>query len=74
MATINATIPELLETIQDALFQKAKAGRDEKLATALNWEDFVAALEKDCLVLTPFCDIGEWEEKVKVCGDVLFYY
>ena len=24
------------------------------------------ALEKDCMVLTPFCDIAEWEDTVKV--------
>ncbi len=30
------------------------------------WEDFVPALEKQCMVLTPFCDQAEWEEKVKV--------
>jgi prolyl-tRNA synthetase len=48
------------------MFIKAKAGRDEKMATVLKWEDFVPALEKDCLVLTPFCDEAEWEEKVKV--------
>ena len=48
------------------MFIKAKAGRDEKMATVLKWEDFVPALERDCLVLTPFCDLAEWEEKVKV--------
>lgn len=29
------------------------------------WEDFVPQLEKQCMVLTPFCDLTEWEEKVK---------
>lgn len=53
------------------MFIKAKAGRDEKMATVLKWEDFVPALEKDCLVLTPFCDLAEWEEKVKVCNILL---
>ena len=58
-------IPVLLETIQAELFAKAKAGRDEKIVSVLRWEDFVPALEKDCLVLTPFCDLAEWEDKVK---------
>jgi prolyl-tRNA synthetase len=66
VAEIEAKIPTLLEAIQKAMFDKAKAGRDEKLATALNWKDFIRALEQDCMVLTPFCDDGEWEEKVKV--------
>jgi prolyl-tRNA synthetase len=59
-------IPALLATIQSDMFIKAKAGRDEKMATVLKWEDFVPALERDCLVLTPFCDQAEWEDKVKV--------
>jgi prolyl-tRNA synthetase len=69
---IETTITALLNTNQASLFAKAKEGRDEKLATALNWKDFISALEKDCLVLTPFCDIGEWEEKVKVRNFILF--
>lgn len=68
IAVINAntTIPALLTTIQSDMFQKAKAGRDEKMETVLKWADFVPALNKNCLVLTPFCDQEEWEEKVKV--------
>mmetsp|Transcript_26874 Transcript_26874/g.25733 ORF Transcript_26874/g.25733 Transcript_26874/m.25733 type:complete len:370 (+) Transcript_26874:1098-2207(+) len=67
IAVINAntTIPALLTTIQSDMFQKAKAGRDEKMETVLKWADFVPALNKNCLVLTPFCDQEEWEEKVK---------
>lgn len=48
------------------MFQKAKAGRDEKVVQVTKWEDFVPALENKCLVLTPFCDQAEWEDKVKV--------
>ena len=55
----------LLDTIQDVMFAKAKAGRDEKLVQVTRWEDFVPALEKGCLVLTPFVDNAEWEDKVK---------
>ena len=67
VADAGTIVPALLVTIQSDMFIKAKAGRDEKMATVLKWEDFVPALEKDCLVLTPFCDEAEWEEKVKVC-------
>jgi prolyl-tRNA synthetase len=54
-----------LETIQAAMFEKAKAGRDEKIVEVTEWKDFVPALERQCMVLTPFCDQAEWEEKVK---------
>ena len=35
------------------------------MATVWKWDDFVPALERNCLVMTPFCDTAEWEEKVK---------
>jgi prolyl-tRNA synthetase len=47
------------------LFLKAKEGRDAKIVQVLKWEDFVPALEQHCLVLTPFCDQAEWEDRVK---------
>ena len=65
-ASLTTEIPVLLETIQAGLLAAAKAGRDEKLVVAMNWKDFIVGLEADCMVLTPFCDDGEWEEKVKV--------
>lgn len=48
------------------MFNRAKEKRDSKVVQVRNWADFVPALEKNCMVLTPFCDIEEWEEKVKV--------
>lgn len=65
-ADASATVSALLETIQDSLLAAARKGRDEKMVTVTEWKDFVPALEKQCLVMTPFCDIREWEEKVKV--------
>ena len=66
IAAVETTIIAMLETIQSDMFQKAKRGRDEKLVQVTKWEDFVPALNRHCLVLTPFCDEAEWEEKVKV--------
>ena len=47
------------------MYEKAKKGRDEKLVQVTRWEDFVPNLEKQCLVLTPFCDQSFWEDEVK---------
>jgi len=58
-------ISNLLETIQNSLFQRAKEGRDSKIVTVTQWADFVPALNRACMVLTPFCDQAEWEDKVK---------
>lgn len=64
--TISEEIPKLLDEIHFALFNKAKQGRDEKIVKVTKWNDFVPALERQCMVLTPFCDLPEWEDKVKV--------
>jgi prolyl-tRNA synthetase len=59
------TITDLLDVIQNDMLNKARAGRDDKLVQVTEWKDFVPALEKQCLIMTPFCDEKEWEEKVK---------
>lgn len=61
-----------LETIQADMLAKARAGRDEKLVQVTEWKDFVPALNRQCMVLTPFCDQKEWEEKVKVSATSVF--
>jgi prolyl-tRNA synthetase len=58
-------ITTMLDNIHDHLFQKSKAERDAKTVTVYEWKDFVPALEKSCLIMTPFCDETEWEEEVK---------
>ena len=58
-------IKGMLENIQSSLLAKATAARNEKLVKVYEWKDFVPAIEKKCMVLTPFCDEKEWEEKVK---------
>jgi prolyl-tRNA synthetase len=65
-ADIASRLPVLLTEIQRDMFNRAKTFRDEKLVQVTRWEDFVPALNRNCMVLTPFCDIAEWEDKVKV--------
>lgn len=57
----------LLDEIQKAMFVKAKEARDSHLVRVTEWKDFVPNLEKNNLVLTPWCggENQEWEEKVK---------
>ena len=66
MVKLSTVIPELLRTVQQDMFARAKAKRDNKVVKVMSWEGFVPALEDNCLVLTPWCDVEEWEEKVKV--------
>lgn len=62
---LDTFVSQLLTQIQSSLLEKARAGRDAKLVQVTEWADFVPALERHCLVLTPFCDEAEWEDKVK---------
>eukprot|EP00522_Entomoneis_paludosa_P008113 CAMPEP_0172453648 /NCGR_PEP_ID=MMETSP1065-20121228/10859_1 /TAXON_ID=265537 /ORGANISM="Amphiprora paludosa, Strain CCMP125" /LENGTH=916 /DNA_ID=CAMNT_0013205835 /DNA_START=316 /DNA_END=3066 /DNA_ORIENTATION=+ len=56
-----------LDTIQEAMFTKAKEARDSHVVKVTDWKDFVPNLEKNNLVMTPWCggEHQEWEEKVK---------
>lgn len=61
------TLVTKLEEIQNGLFQKAKAYRDDHLVQVTEWKDFVPELEKHNLVMTPWCggEHKDWEEWVK---------
>lgn len=64
---IEDVIATKLVDIQSAMFEKAKATRDSHVVQVTEWKDFVPALEKRYLVLTPWCgpEHQEWEEWVK---------
>jgi len=64
---LGAVIKNKLEEIQTTMFEKAKKARDEHLVKITQWEEFVPALEKNNLVLAPWCDPKdiESEEMVK---------
>lgn len=59
------TVLQRLNQIHKDMFERCKAQRDEKLVRVTEWKDFVPALEKKCIVLTPFVNETEWEEEVK---------
>lgn len=64
---IGIVVKEKLEAVQDALFAKAVKARDEHLVKVTEWKDFVPNLEKNNLILTPWCggEHKDWEEYVK---------
>jgi prolyl-tRNA synthetase len=64
-ANLTTEIPHLLNQIHDDMYQKARQTRDEHMKVAYNWEDFMTALNGRNIVLTPWCDEGGEEEKVK---------
>lgn len=64
---LGACIEGKLEEIQKAMFEKAAAERDAHVVKVTEWKDFVPNLEKNNLVLTPWCgpEHEDWEEWVK---------
>jgi len=58
-------IPKLLDKIHDDMYERALKTRDEHMKIAYNKVDFMTALNGRNIVLTPWCDEGDEEEKVK---------
>lgn len=51
--------------MQSDMLAKAKTKFDACIETAYNWEDFMAALDRNHMVLAPWADEAEVEEQVK---------
>jgi len=58
-------IKELLDTIHNAMLQGARDARDEKITKITKWEEFTPALDARQVVLAPWCDKGDCEDKIK---------
>jgi len=58
-------IQELLDAIQNEMFQKAKKERDERVKQVISWEEFMNELDQRNLCLAPWCNQQECEEKIK---------
>eukprot|EP01130_Rhizamoeba_saxonica_P000544 TRINITY_DN10518_c0_g1_i1.p1 TRINITY_DN10518_c0_g1~~TRINITY_DN10518_c0_g1_i1.p1 ORF type:complete len:514 (-),score=153.08 TRINITY_DN10518_c0_g1_i1:27-1523(-) len=59
------TVLELLEDIQQNMFNKAKEDRDAHLSKSTNFDDFLEELNQGNIVSVPFCETSECEEQVK---------
>jgi len=63
---LGETIDYTLAQIQHDMLAKATAVRDSRITTVMEWKDFVPALMKGNMVLTPWCGDeqgGEVEEE-----------
>ncbi|KAK1578386.1 hypothetical protein Q3G72_029880 [Acer saccharum] len=58
-------VKELLDKIQESLFDSAKQRRDACIQIARTWDEFVEALGQKKLILAPWCDEEEVEKDVK---------
>ena len=58
-------VPNMLDRIQKEMLQRARETFDACIERATNWDDFMAALERKHMVLTPWADEESIEEDVK---------
>ena len=64
---LGGVIKTKLDEIQKTMFEKAVKARDDHIAKITEWKDFVPNLEKNNLILTPWCggEHEDWEDWVK---------
>ncbi|KAI0448100.1 prolyl-tRNA synthetase [Xylaria telfairii] len=58
-------VPELLETIQRSLYEKAEAAFSSHRLVLKDWSKVVPALDSKNVVLIPFCEAPACEERIK---------
>lgn len=58
-------VANLLETIQSDMYNKAKTTYEERLIQVTKWEDVVPTLDKKCIVVLPWCEVGDCEDDIK---------
>ncbi|XP_062009817.1 proline--tRNA ligase, cytoplasmic-like [Rosa rugosa] len=58
-------VKDMLDKIQQNLFDVAKQKRDASVQVARTWDEFTVALSNKKLILAPWCDEQEAEEDVK---------
>jgi len=65
LETIVESIKKLLNDIHNSLLQNAVQARDERIAKITKWEEFTPSLDARKVVLAPWCDNTECEDKIK---------
>lgn len=63
--SISGDVAKLLDTIQSDMFAKAKKELDEHISVCDDWQEFVSALDKSHLIMSPFCGIESCEDSIK---------
>merc|ERR1712037_1046099 len=58
-------MPNMLDTIQSDMFNRAKKQLDEHVTVADDWQGFVSALDKSHLIMAPFCGAEACEDSIK---------
>jgi len=59
------TVRDLLQQLHDDLYAKAEKDLNEHTAVVEEWDDFLTSLNKQNIIMTPFCGEKECEEQIK---------
>lgn len=62
---LEKSVPELLETIQKEMFEKARDIYQSRVKEVTKWEDVVPTLDNKCVVAIPWCEVEACEDDIK---------
>jgi prolyl-tRNA synthetase len=65
IAELTTKVPEMLETIQQDMYNKAEAAYREHRLKITNWDEVVPALDAKNVVIIPHCLVPACEDKIK---------
>ncbi|KAF8500222.1 hypothetical protein F5888DRAFT_1610243 [Russula emetica] len=65
LASIETTVPALLETIQNEMFTRAKEVYWSRIKQVTEWEKVVPTLDDKCAVVLPWCEVESCEDDIK---------
>ena len=65
LASITTAVPEMLETIQKEMFERAKKNYEDHIVKIGKWEEVVPALDSKNVVVMPWCEREACEDDIK---------
>lgn len=65
LSELTTKVPELLETIQKDMYNKAEVAFREHRIQITNWDEVLPALDNKNVVLIPFCGEPKCEDRIK---------
>ncbi|KAL2429666.1 Bifunctional glutamate/proline-tRNA ligase [Exophiala dermatitidis] len=65
ISELNTAVPQLLDTIQQDLYDRANAKYKSHIKKITDWEQFVPALNEKNVILLPHCLTEECEDQIK---------
>lgn len=63
--SLSTDVPALLETIQADMLQRARDKYNDSITVVENWSDFVPTLNKNHVIVIPWCESEKCEDAIK---------